>query len=72
VKYFAFIDNTSICDSFEDSWNEDSDERLKVSSEQNKPEFREKLKQLEKEGKMIDLQGQADLRPEIFEPYEHK
>src|SRR5579862_3181864 len=72
VKYFAVIDNTSICDSFEDSWNEDSDERLKVSSEQNKPEFREKLKQLEKEGKMIDLQGQADLRPEIFEPYEHK
>ena len=72
AKYFAFIENTSICDSFEDSWDVDIKERLKISSEQNKPEFREKLKRLEKEGKMIDLQGQAELRPENFEPYERE
>jgi len=72
AKYFAFIENTSICDSFEDSWEVDIDERLKISSGQNKPEFREKLKQLEKEGKMIDLQGQAELGPENFEPYERE
>src|SRR5579862_3042377 len=69
LKYFAFIENTSICDSFEDTWNLSSSESLKLSAEKDRKEFREKLKQLENEGKITDLQGRAKLKPENFEPY---